>query len=107
MLLLKELVSNRRSIKLWQLLIASGTEPTKLFPAMYKYASFVRLPTSGGRGPTKLLYAKFRRTDRDDKLKRCIGSGPVNLLLLNVAIVMSWRLPRLVGIWPSNMLFSV
>ena len=104
---LKELVSNRRSIRLWQLLIASGIDPDKLFPAIYKYASFVRLPTSGGRGPMKLLYAKSRANDRDDMFKVTVGNRPVNLLLLNVATVKSWRLPRLVGRAPLNMLWLV
>ena len=65
----------------------------------------MRKPTSGGRGPTKLLFEKSRAYDKDDKLKISLGNGPVNLLLSKVAIVSSCSLPRLVGSGPSN-LFS-
>uniref|UniRef100_A0A8R7QSY2 Uncharacterized protein n=1 Tax=Triticum urartu TaxID=4572 RepID=A0A8R7QSY2_TRIUA len=46
-------------------------------------------------------------SDRDDRLKICLGNGPVNLLFENVAKVISDSLPRLGGSGPSNMLPSV
>ncbi|CAN6371925.1 unnamed protein product [Urochloa humidicola] len=80
MLLLKELMLMLLYVKLWQLLSESGRGPDNLFLDMYKLASFVRAPTSDGREPTKSLPDKSKMYDRDDRLKICIGNGPLNLL---------------------------
>ncbi|TVU31575.1 hypothetical protein EJB05_23265, partial [Eragrostis curvula] len=53
MIPLKKLLSNSRSIRLWQFPSASGRGPDKEFLEANKYESFARPPTSGGRGPTK------------------------------------------------------
>jgi hypothetical protein len=56
---------------------------------MYRFASFVRLPTSDGREPTKKLSDKSSIYDKDDRLKISLGKGPVNLLSLKLATVIS------------------
>uniref|UniRef100_A0A8R7VCI8 Uncharacterized protein n=1 Tax=Triticum urartu TaxID=4572 RepID=A0A8R7VCI8_TRIUA len=70
----------------------------------YMYVSFVRLPTSGGREPTKKLFDKSSVFDRVDRLNISFGNVPENLLFEKSASVISWRFPRPVGRAPLNLL---
>lgn len=52
------------------------------------------------------VYQQNNYLTNPGRLSGKIGNGPVNILFEKLAVVISWRLPRLVGRRPSKLLPS-
>ena len=79
--------------------------PVSKLPLRYKSRSLVVLAISGGIGPDKVLFSKYK-ISRLGRKKNDGGIGPLNLLFERLVKLSFWRLLTSKGISPSRPLSS-